>query len=101
MPRIIFKCPYVKPGTKKAAAHLSNYVRYMATRDGAQKLTPDKANLPATKQQRAMIERILRDFPLSRGLFEYEDYAAAPTQGSASAFITRALEDNYDQVSKR
>ncbi len=28
MPRIIFKCPYIKPGTKKAAAHLNNYVRY-------------------------------------------------------------------------
>ncbi len=34
MPRIIFKCPYIKPGTKKAAAHLNNYVRYVATREG-------------------------------------------------------------------
>ncbi len=95
MPRIIFKCPYIKPGTKKAAAHLNNYVRYVATRDGAEKLTPDKAGLPATKKQQAMIERLLRDFPLSRGMFEYEDYTAAPTQGSASEFITRALEDYW------
>lgn len=47
------------------------------------------------------MERLLRDFPLSRGLFEYEDYVAAPTQGNASEFITRALEDNADQIAKR
>lgn len=47
------------------------------------------------------MERLLRDFPLSRGLFEYEDYVEAPTQGNASEFITRALEDNADQISKR
>ncbi len=101
MPRLIFKCPYIKPGTRRAAAHLNNYVRYMATRDGAEKLTTGKAGLPATKNQQAMIERLLRDFPLSRGMFEYEDYQAHPTRGNASEFITRALEDNYDEIAKR
>ena len=48
-----------------------------------------------------MVERLLRDFPLSRGAFEYEDYAAAPTRGNASDFITRALEDNYDRAAKK
>ena len=94
MPRIIFKCPYIKPGSSKTAAHLSNYVRYVATRDGAEKFTPDKAGLPATKKQRAMVERLLRDFPLSCGMFEYEDYQSAPTRAAASAFVTRAIEDN-------
>ena len=50
MPRIIFKCPYIKPGTGKAAAHLNNYVRYVATRDGVEKLTPDKAITIPTKE---------------------------------------------------
>ncbi len=90
MPRIIFKCPYIKPGTAKAAAHLNNYVRYVATRDGVEKLTPDKAALPATKKQRAMVERLLRDFPMCRGMFEYEDYQSSPTRAAASEFITRA-----------
>ena len=36
-----------------------------------------------------------------RGLFEYEDYQAAPTRGNASEFITRAIEDNYESVAKR
>ena len=101
MPRIIFKCPYIKPGTGGAAVHLGNYVRYAATREGVEKLTPDKAALPATKKQQAMVERIVRDFPMSRGMFEYEDYKATPTRAAASEFITRAIEDNYDQIAKR
>lgn len=101
MPRIIFKCPYIKPGTGGAAAHRSRYVRYVATREGVEKLTPDKADLPATKKQQAMVERIVRDFPMSRGMFEYEDYRSSPTRAAASEFITRAIEDNYDQIAKR
>ena len=101
MPRLIFKCPYVRGGSQKAAARLSNYVRYMATRKGAQRLSPSKAQRPATEKQREMVERVLRDFPLSRGTFEYEDYQASPTQGNASEFISRALEDNYDRAAKK
>ena len=101
MPRLIFKCPYVKGGSQRAAAHLSNYVRYMATREGAQKFSPDQSWLPATEKQRELVEQLLRDFPLSRGTFEYEDYAAAPTRGNASEFITRVLEDNYDRAAKK
>ena len=83
LPHLIFKCPYIRGGSKKVAAHLSNYVRYMATREGAQRIAADKAQLPATKKQQQMVEQLLRDFPLSRGTFEYEDYAAAPTRGNA------------------
>ena len=101
MPRIIFKCPYLKGGTERTASHLHNYVRYMATREGAQRITPANKQLPATRKQREMVEQLLRDFPLSRGLFEYEDYQTAPTRANASEFITRALEDNYDQIAKR
>ena len=45
--------------------------------------------------------QILREFPSSRGMFEYEDYQAAPTRGNASEFITRAIEDNYEAIAKR
>lgn len=101
MPRVIFKCPYLKGGTERIASHLHNYVRYMATREGAQQITPANEQLPATRKQREMVEQLLRDFRLSRGLFEYEDYQTAPTRANASEFITRALEDNYDQLAKR
>lgn len=101
MPRIIFKCPYIRGGSGNAAAHLDHYTHYIATREGAERITSGKEDLPATKKQTKLVAQILRDFPLSRGMFEYEDYLASPTRGNATEFITRALEDNSDQLAKR
>lgn len=100
MPRLIFKCPYIKGGTSAACAHLENYVRYMATRNGVERIDPGCDGWQATKRQKEMIKQILRDLPLSRGMFEYEDYMMTPTRSNASEFITRALEDNYDRIAK-
>ena len=60
-----------------------------------------KAALPATQKQAKLVQQLLRDFPSSRELFEYEDYQAAPTRGNASEFISRAIEDNYERIAKR
>ena len=82
MPRLIFKCPYIKGGTSAACSHLENYVQYMATRSGVDRIDPGRNGWPATINQKEMIEQILRDFPLSRGMFEYEDYRADPMHQS-------------------
>ena len=100
-PRVIFKCPHIKGGGEKAAAHLGNYVRYAATREGVERIDPSKAALSATEKQAKLVEQLLREFPSSRGLFEYEDYQAAPTRGNASEFITRTIEDNYERVAQK
>lgn len=100
MPRLIFKCPHIKGGAD-TAAHLENYVGYIATRKGVEKISASQASKPATPKQVAMVKQLVREFPLSKGLFEYEDYLAAPTRGNASEFISRAIEDNLDQVAKR
>jgi hypothetical protein len=100
MPRLIFKCPYLKGGSQNAA-HLSNYIRYMATRKGVDKITPGHADWYATKKQKKLVEQLLHDFPMARGMFEYEDYLAAPSRANASEFISRCMEDNLDQVAKR
>ena len=100
-PRVIFKCPHIKGGGVKAAAHLGNYVKYAATREGVERVEPGKSALPATDKQAKLVEQLLRDFPSSRGLFEYEDYQTAPTRGNASEFITRAIEDNYEAIAKK
>ena len=100
MPRVIFKCPHVKGGTPKAAAHLGNAVNYYATRKGVQCIDPGKMNLPATENQVNMVDKLAREFPLSKGLEEYADYQDSPTRGNASEFITRAVEDNLDQIAK-
>lgn len=101
MPRLIFKCPYLKPDQRRSEAHRGNYVRYVATREGVDRLDPGKAALPATERQKEMVSQLLRDFPLCRSLFEYEDYLADSTRGNASEFITRAIEDNADSLAKR
>lgn len=100
MPRVIFKCPHVKGGTEKAAAHLGNTVAYIATRKGVQRIDSRKMNLPATENQINMVEKLVREFPLSKGLEEYADYQESPTRSNASEFITRAIEDNLDQIAK-
>lgn len=97
MPRIIFKCRYLK----NAAAHLSNFVEYVATRDGVEKIANGTRPLPATEKQRQLIADILREFPDTAELFEYEDYLDKPTIGNASEFITIALEQNIDQIDTR
>jgi len=100
MPRVIFKCPHIKGGTTKAAAHLGNAVGYIATRKGVQRIDPGKMNLPATENQVNMVEKLMREFPLCKGLEEYTDYQKSPTRGNASEFITRAIEENLDQIAK-
>lgn len=100
MPRLIFKCPYLK-GTGATAAKRKNYVLYIATREGAQQVESERADWPATKKQQKLVEQLLRDFPESQDLFEYTDYTAAPTRANASELITRMLEDNMDAVIDR
>lgn len=97
MPRIIFKCRYLK----NAASHLSNYVTYVATRDGVEKIPEDKRKLHSTVKQKKMIAEILNQFPDVADLFEYEDYLREPTMENASEFITIAMEQNIDSTAKR
>lgn len=101
MPRIVLKCPYLKGGTEKVVAHLSNLVTYMATRNGVEKLTLGNRNLPSTVNQENLIKQIVKEFPGSKNLFEYEDYLANNTIANASEFISIALEQNIDKIGQR
>lgn len=101
MPRIILKCPYLKGGGEKTSAHLSNLVTYMATRNGVEKLSKTKANLPCTSKQEDLIQQIIKEFPEAKKLFEYEDYNENKTVENASEFISIALEQNFDKIGQR
>lgn len=70
-------------------------MKYIATREGVEKL---EGSGPVTEKQQRLIADLLRDFPDSAELFEYADYCAAPTVGSASAFISAALDANAHTV---
>ena len=98
MPRLIFKCPYIK-GSAQNAARRENYIRYISTREGVEPVRPENADNPATSKQKALLSNLLRDFPDSRGMFEYEDYRAAPTRGHASELICRIVEEHLHQMS--
>ncbi|MPM00234.1 hypothetical protein DesLBE_3963 [Desulfitobacterium sp. LBE] len=94
MPRIIFKCSYIKNNPE----HVKNLIEYVGTREGVEKLPQFKRDQPATSKQIERIEDILTCFPDSKSLFEYEDYKNKPTPENASAFITAAIDHNLDQL---
>lgn len=98
MPRIIFKCRYLKNAPK---AHLTNLVEYVATREGVEKVFDSSQLLPATKNQQQLISIILKTLPETSDLFEYEDYLNNPTRENASEFISIALENNLDLIGKK
>ena len=100
MARIILKVPYLKGG-EKTAAHLNNLVKYIATREGVEKMESAHRLWHSTKKQKELIAQILREFPDTKDLFEYEDYCENPDRGNASEFISIALEQNLDQISGR
>ena len=61
-----------------------------------EKIDDSKKNLPVTEKQKEIIEQILSDYPDTKEMHEYEDYLASPTIGTASEFISRAVEDNAE-----
>ena len=99
MARIVLISPYLKGGQN--AAKLAQRTRYFATRPGVELLTDEYSTLPATKKQRSFIDRLVRSFPTSKELIEYEDYLANPTQGNASAFIQQTWEDYVEALDQK
>ena len=99
MARIVLIFPYLKGGQN--AAKLAQRTRYFATRPGVELLTDEYSTLPATKKQRSFIDRLVRSFPTSKELIEYEDYLANPTQGNASAFIQQTWEDYVEALDQK
>lgn len=95
MAKLITKFKYLRPMDRK---RVGGYAKYIATREGVDKIDDTFKLEPATKKQQQLIVKILRDFPDSEIMLEYEDYLKEPTVGNASEFISRALEDNAVDV---
>lgn len=94
MAKLVTKFKYLKPDSRNGRGNRGGYAKYIATREGVEKIDDSRKHAPATMSQKKLIGQILRDFPDSRQMLEYEDYTLQPTIGNASEFITRALEDN-------
>lgn len=98
MAKLVTKFKYLKPNRKVSAG---GYAKYIATREGVEKIDDTKKFAPATAKQKNLIEKILKDFPDSKDMFEYADYLEKQNQGSASDFISRVMEDYAYEISGR
>lgn len=98
MAKLVTKFKYLKPNRKVSAG---GYAKYIATREGVEKIDDTKKFAPATVKQKNLIEKILKDFPDSKDMFEYADYLKKQNQGSASDFISRVMEDYDYEISGR
>lgn len=98
MAKIILKWRYLKPGAK---AHNENLVKYIAKREGVDKIDDSWKAEAASQSQQRIVKQLLQDFPESGNSYEYQDYLRLPSKGNASEFIARTIEENLDQVDKR
>ena len=89
MPKLVQKCGYICNGSA------AKYMRYIATREGVEKL---HGRGPVTQPQKELIERLLKDYPDTKELFEYSDYLQTPNRGTASAFIAVTLDAHLHEV---
>ena len=89
MSMLLQKAGYIRDGSG------GTYMKYIATREGAERI---HGQGPATKKQKELIQKLLRDYPDSKDLFEYADYKAQPTVSAASDFITMALDIHAHEV---
>jgi len=80
---------------------LENYVKYIGTREGVEKIDESKLLLPATVKQQLLIGQLIRDIPSAKDMLEYADYCESPTIGNATEFISLALEQNLNRIGKR
>ena len=95
MPKLVTKFKYMKPGKGKS---VGGYAKYIATREGVEKIDDSHKHDPVTQAQQQLIQRLLRDFPDAKQTYEYKDFINNPTKGNATEFISRTLEENMESV---
>ena len=98
MPKLIFTSRYMRDAPPQ---YYENYVRYISTREGVEKIEGARGDLPASQNQRNLISQLIRDIPDTKNMLEYVDFLRKSTMENASEFITCALEQNLDLLGKR
>lgn len=72
--------------------HIENYIRYIATREGAEPAKNSTNTKPAFETQKNLIDKLVKTYPDSKDLFEHEDYLSHPTRENADELIMRIAE---------
>jgi len=95
MPRIIVKCRYY--ASAKSFRDIGGMLRYIATREGVDKLGNNWQSEPVSQAQEDLITKFCEAYSGCKRLQEYGSYTSAKTKGSASEFISAVLE-NYPHL---
>ena len=95
MARLVTKFKYLNADKRSG---VGGYANYIATREGVEKIDESKKFSPATDEQKKLIRKLLKDFPDSKKMLEYEDYMTTPTIEKVSEFISRAIDDNAESL---
>ena len=93
MAKIIVSCRF-----QKSAKDIADLIRYMATREGVEKLPDTKKYKIATQSQHDLILSVVKHFPQSKKFLEYEDYYAMPTRENANEFLNAVAERYADRA---
>lgn len=96
IPRIIVKSGYIQ-----SMEHREYYANYIATRDGVEKFKISNGDKPATFSQKEMINRMISDYPITKQMFEYEDYIKEPNMENASELISAVIDHNLDDIATK
>ncbi len=98
MARLVTKFKYLKPTDSKK---IGGYAKYIATREGVEKIDDTHKFAPSTVAQKNLIDKIIKDFLDTKEMIEYADYLKTQNFGCASEFISRAIEDNSFEMMNR
>ena len=91
MPRVIVKCRYYK---NAATGNLGGLMKYIAMREGVEKLPKEQQSLSETDNQREFISQIVNRNSYIKTTPEYKYYLKEKTRGAASELIASAVENN-------
>ena len=93
MAKIIVSCRF-----QKSVKDIADLIRYMATREGVEKLPDTKKYKIATQSQHDLILSVVKLFPQSKKFLEYEDFYAMPTRENANEFLDAVAERYADRA---
>ena len=95
MAKIVVRTQYYKGNRTKGTGKL---LKYMATREGVEKLDTNAEHKPSTKQQDDLIYRAFRQYPDICMYPEFDSYVKNMTKANASELLFAIAERNADTV---
>ena len=97
MPKLICTSRFIK---NPKASGAGDYIKYMGTREGVEKLSDGYNNKPATQKQHSLICELLKVYPPAWEYPEMQKYISEHSKGAATECINAFIERNADPKSK-